>query len=135
MVSLFWAVGVEGIYRHPTPFYAYILPAVTSIAALGSVLVLMWSAYLIWTQVLFTQPHRSKPRVILGLGVIVAIGVLLVALPAAPDPGEFPAGTLWEFRLSSLGTQLVLWTGLGVIFGLLSERANRQGSSTAAGAA
>ncbi len=61
-----------------------------------------------------------------GLGVVVAIGVLFLALPAAPDPGGFPAGLLWDFRLSSLGTQLVLWSGLGVVFGLLCERANRR---------
>lgn len=59
-----------------------------------------------------------------GLGVAVAVGILFLVLPAAPDPGEFPSGLLWNFRLSSLGTQLVFWTGLGVIFGLLSERAN-----------
>ncbi len=61
-----------------------------------------------------------------GLGVAVAVGALFLALPAAPDPGEFPSGLLWNFRLSSLGTQLVFWTGLGVVFGLLCERANRR---------
>jgi hypothetical protein len=61
-----------------------------------------------------------------GLGIAVAVGILFLVLPAAPDPGGFPAGLLWNFRLSSLGTQLVFWTGLGVIFGLLSERANRR---------
>lgn len=60
-----------------------------------------------------------------GLGVVVVVGVLFLILPASPSPGEFPAGILWEFRLSSLGTQLVLWTGLGIVFGLLCERANR----------
>ena len=63
-----------------------------------------------------------------GLGVAVAVGVLFLALPAAPDPGEFPSGLLWSFRLSSLGTQIVFWTGLGVVFGLLCERANRRDS-------
>jgi len=53
------------------------------------------------------------------------VGGLFVALPAVTDLGEFPAGSLWSFRLSSLGTQLVLWTGSGVVFGLLCERANR----------
>jgi hypothetical protein len=60
-----------------------------------------------------------------GLGVVVAVGALFLILPAAPDPGEFPSGLLWSFRLSSLGTQLVFWTGLGVVFGLFCERANR----------
>jgi Probable cobalt transporter subunit (CbtA) len=61
-----------------------------------------------------------------GLGIAVAVGVLFLVLPTAPDPGEFPAGLLWDFRLSSLGTQLVLWAGIGVIFGLLCERARRR---------
>ena len=61
-----------------------------------------------------------------GLGLVLAVTVLFVGLPAAPDPGGFPAGLLWDFRLSSLGTQLVFWAGLGVIFGLLCERANRK---------
>jgi predicted cobalt transporter CbtA len=61
-----------------------------------------------------------------GLGGIVAVGILFLILPSAPDPGEFPAGLLWNFRLSSLGTQLVFWTGLGVVFGLLCERADRR---------
>jgi hypothetical protein len=61
-----------------------------------------------------------------GLGIAVVVGVLFLVLPAGPDPGEFPAGLLRDFRLSSLGTQLVLWAGIGVIFGLLCERANRR---------
>jgi predicted cobalt transporter CbtA len=60
------------------------------------------------------------------LGVVVVIGALFLILPAAPDPGEFPSGLLWSFRLSSLGTQLVFWAGLGVLFGLFCERANRK---------
>jgi uncharacterized membrane protein len=61
-----------------------------------------------------------------GLGIIVAVGVLFLILPSAPDPGEFPSGLLWSFRLSSLGTQLLFWTSLGVVFGLFCERANRR---------
>ena len=67
-------------------------------------------------------------QTVVGLGVVAAVGLLFLVLPAAPDPGGFPAGLLWDFRLSSLGTQIVLWTGLGVFFGLLCERANRRES-------
>ena len=61
-----------------------------------------------------------------GLGIAAAVGLLFLVLPAAPHPGEFPSGLLWSFRLSSLGVQLVFWAGLGAIFGLLCERANRR---------
>jgi hypothetical protein len=49
-----------------------------------------------------------------------------VGLPAAADPGDFPAGLLWDYRIVSLGTLALLWTGLGVFFGALCERANRK---------
>ena len=54
---------------------------------------------------------------------------LYLAMPEfGPADGHAPAGLLWSFRLSSLGTQLVLWTGLGVLFGALCERASRRGT-------
>ena len=71
------------------------------------------------------QPVR---QVIVGIGLVAVVVVLFAALPAAVDPGKFPAGLLWSFRLSSLGTQVVLWTGIGVLFGALCERANRRGA-------
>jgi Probable cobalt transporter subunit (CbtA) len=36
-------------------------------------------------------------------------------------PG-FPADVLYEFRLVSLGTQLVLWVAIGLLFGRLTGR-------------
>ncbi len=54
---------------------------------------------------------------------VVAAWVLLPAVDEVPE--GFPATLLWEFRLASLGTQLVFWTALGVLFGLLAERAAR----------
>lgn len=65
-------------------------------------------------------------QLVVGLGLVAVVTVLFVTLPGAASPGDFPAGLLWNFRLSSLGTQLVFWAGLGVIFGLLCERANRK---------
>ena len=65
-------------------------------------------------------------QVAVGLGLVIFVSALFATFPAASDPGDFPAGLLWDFRLSSLGTQIVLWTGLGVVFGALCERANRK---------
>ena len=65
-------------------------------------------------------------QLVVGLGVVVVVGAMFLALPAAPDPGDFPSGLLWSFRLSSMGTQLVFWVALGVVFGLLGEQASRR---------
>ncbi|RZK02563.1 MAG: hypothetical protein EOO76_06375 [Novosphingobium sp.] len=53
---------------------------------------------------------------IAGYVVVVALGALL--LPTIDEvPADFPAGILWNFRLASLGSQLLLWTTIGVLFG------------------
>ena len=77
---------------------------------------------------LLKERGASAPvrQVTVGLGLVTVLIGLMLGLPATTDPGEFPAGLLWSFRLSSLGTQLVLWVGLGVLFGLLCEQANRR---------
>lgn len=67
-------------------------------------------------------------RLMAGAGLAVSIGVLFLLLPAAPSSAGFPSGLLWAFRISSFGTQLIFWAGLGVLFGLLCERANRKGA-------
>ncbi|HET7272983.1 MAG TPA: CbtA family protein [Rubrobacter sp.] len=67
-----------------------------------------------------------RRRLLVGAGLVVVIGVLFLVLPAGPSADGFPSGLLWAFRLSSFGTQVVFWAGLGVLFGLLCERANRK---------
>ncbi len=67
-------------------------------------------------------------HVTVGLGLTAAVSVLFLVLPATADPGGFPAGLLWSFRLSAIGTELVLWAGLGVLFGALCERARQKGA-------
>jgi predicted cobalt transporter CbtA len=77
-------------------------------------------------------------------GWLAAIGaalayVVLVAVAGAllPDfnevPLDFPAQTLWDFRLASLGTQVVLWATIGIGFAALLQRATNR--ATAVGAA
>ena len=68
-----------------------------------------------------------RRRLTVGAGLVIVIGALFVTLPAAPSTDGFPFGVLWAFRLSSFGTQLVFWTGLGLLFGVLCERAGRKG--------
>ena len=57
--------------------------------------------------------------------VIAAIQLLLPDVDEVPD--DFPPVVLWRFREASLGLQIVLWAGIGLGFGWLTERsADRQ---------
>jgi hypothetical protein len=53
--------------------------------------------------------------------IVIAIGMAILP-PVNEVPAEFSAVTLWNFRLASLGIEAVLWTMLGVVFGLFAER-------------
>jgi hypothetical protein len=66
---------------------------------------------------------------------IVAIAVLMLILPTFDEtPGPlrddagnivyqgFPAGDLYQFRLFSLGTQVVMWATIGLVFAALASR-------------
>lgn len=74
--------------------------------------------------------RRLAPRLgawnatLLGvLAFIVAAAVAAVLLPTADGvPQGFPAAVLWNFRVASLGIQLVMWTTMGLLFGALVQR-------------
>lgn len=54
---------------------------------------------------------------------VVAISVVMLALPTIDEtPEDFPADVLYDFRLYSLGTQLVLWALIAVVFGSSVQR-------------
>lgn len=61
--------------------------------------------------------------VVAGAAYVIVIAVGMLILPAVNEvPTGFPAATLWNFRLASLGIETVLWTTLGLGFGYLAER-------------
>ncbi|WP_432002708.1 CbtA family protein [Streptomyces sioyaensis] len=54
---------------------------------------------------------------------VVAVGLAYAFLPAVNEvPADFSATLLWQFRLSAIAIQLVLWTAFGLVFGHLAER-------------
>jgi len=56
---------------------------------------------------------------------LVAVGIVELLLPVVEEtPADFPATVLYDFRVASLGGQLVLWTTLGLVFGALVERSS-----------
>lgn len=58
-----------------------------------------------------------------GAAFIVLVGIAYALMPTINEvPAEFPAALLWQFRTVALALQLVLWAGLGLLFGYLTER-------------
>ncbi|GII66323.1 membrane protein [Sphaerisporangium krabiense] len=55
---------------------------------------------------------------------LAAVIVTYLLMPAVDEvPSDFPATLLWRFRLASLGIQAIMWSGIGLTFGVLAERA------------
>jgi predicted cobalt transporter CbtA len=58
-----------------------------------------------------------------GTAFVVTIAIVQFLLPTINEvPHAFPATVLWNFRIASLGTQLVMWATLGLLFGPLVAR-------------
>ncbi len=64
---------------------------------------------------------------LVGGGVyLLVITAAYLTMPAVNEvPGDFSATVLWQFRVASVGTQLVLWATFGLLFGALTERSLR----------
>jgi predicted cobalt transporter CbtA len=67
-----------------------------------------------------------------GAGVfLVIIAIAQLLLPDINEvPADFPASVLWKFRMASLFMQAMLWGALGLLFGILAERALRDRRTT-----
>jgi len=59
---------------------------------------------------------------IAGGALLALVAAAYLVMPGVDDVADFPASTLWRFRVASLGTQLVLWSAIGLVFGVLTER-------------
>lgn len=76
--------------------------------------------------------HGWLARVGAALGYVVAVAVVAALLPRFDEvPDDFPAQTLWDFRIASLGTQAVLWAALGVAFAVLVDRLAQRATNRA----
>jgi protein-S-isoprenylcysteine O-methyltransferase Ste14 len=80
--------------------------------------------------------ERVDPSVATGLGVALFVLVVVVAglvMPGVHEiPADFPATVLWNFRLSSIGMQAVLWTTIGLVFAIASQRVMTRAAAGAA---
>lgn len=73
---------------------------------------------------------RASTATVLGVAAyIVAVVAAGIALPGVHEvPKAFPAETLWRFREASVGTQLVMWATIGLVFSTGAERVMRRGT-------
>jgi hypothetical protein len=54
---------------------------------------------------------------------LILLGIVFSLLPGINEvPASFPAVTLWNFRLASIGIQTVLWGSIGILFGYAGEQ-------------
>ena len=85
-------------------------------------LVAVWAAVVAFRSLRADAPEWARATAgLAGFLVVVAIGYLL--LPSIDEvPDTFPPSLLWTFRLASLGTQVTLWTTLGLAFAALLPR-------------
>jgi hypothetical protein len=57
-------------------------------------------------------------------GYLITVIVVAAILPAINEvPDAFQAVVLWQFRVASLGMQLLMLAAIGLVFGALTERA------------
>ncbi len=55
------------------------------------------------------------------LATVVVVGWALPVVNEAPE--QFPATVLWQFRVASMGSQLLMWATIGLVFGALTQHA------------
>lgn len=81
-------------------------------------------------QTLIGRSGAWNATLIAGAAFVAIAAVVQIVLPVVNEvPADFPADTIWGFRLAALGGQLVLWGGLGLVFGDLTERSLRTSTS------
>jgi predicted cobalt transporter CbtA len=121
------AVGdAETIGYRTEMFFLMLVMSLAAMAVAAAVARRLWARQGAWNAVLFG-----------GALYLLVMVVTQVALPAINEvPEQFPASLLWQFRVASLGIQVILWTTLGLLFGYVAERrlaARSQGRFAGAG--
>jgi len=75
----------------------------------------------------------SYPAVVAGTAAyLLVVVVAALVMPRVDETGDFPAGTLWSFRVGSLLTLTSLWATIGVVLTGLVGRLHRDATADAA---
>lgn len=124
-------VGLIAVYIVPNLKYPANPPSVGDPATIGMRTALYFSMIAISLAAMIAAGLlrlRLLPRhgawnafLISGAAYLIIVIAVGLALPAVNEvPAEFPAVLLWQFRVASLGAQLIMWATLGLVFGAQS---------------
>jgi predicted cobalt transporter CbtA len=134
--ALLAAAGLIAVYVVPNLKYPANPPSVGDPATIGTRTALYFAmiaislaamiASVVLRRRLLARRGAWNASLIAGaayLSVMIAVGLRLPAINEVPK--LFPAVVLWQFRIASLGAQLIMWATIGLLFGALTERAHR----------
>lgn len=134
LAALLAAVGFVVVYLVPSLKYPANPPAVGNAETIGLrtalyfVMIALSLAAMIAAvsikRVLAPRYGEWNANLITAVCYIVLMIAVGLALPTVNEvPDGFPAVVLWQFRIASIGAQLIMWTTLGLLFGALTHRA------------
>jgi predicted cobalt transporter CbtA len=91
--------------------------------AMMTISLLAMAAAVLLRQRLLPRHGAWNATLLAAAAYLVVVVAVSAALPAVDEvPKDFPATVLWQFRVASLGAQLIMWATLGLLFGALTER-------------
>ncbi len=74
-------------------------------------------------QRLWKQLGAWNASIVAGIAFLIVFALVKAALPDINEvPEKFSAVTLWQFRVASMGIQIILWAVIGLLFGAVAER-------------
>ena len=114
------AVGSDDtIAARTSLFFAILVVSVLAMVVAVMIARALWSARGGWTAATAG-----------ALAYVVLVGAAMTILPAIDEmPDGFSAQVIWNFRVSVLGIHLVLWSVIGLGFGILAERSLEPGGT------
>jgi predicted cobalt transporter CbtA len=122
-----WLAAAAFVVIYLVPFVKYPPnpPAVGHEDTIGDrtalYLVMVWISVL--AAIAAVRLRRSVGTPLACLAYLAVVVIAGLALPTFDEvPRTFPAATLYEFRLASVGTQLVMWSGIGLVFAAAVQR-------------
>lgn len=84
-------------------------------------LLLAFAGWAAARQLAATGLPRASRQTFVAIGLIVAGALVIAVLPADDAVADVPADLLWSFRVGAIATQVALYGGTAVVFGLLAS--------------